>query len=171
MGGELLVRCPYCKTADSRVLESRAVDDDVAVRRRRECSRCGRRFTTFERPEVSTLYVVKKDGKREEFDRDKLRRGVTRACEKRPVSADAVTALVAGVEREVREEYEREVSSRELGERVMARLRALDGVAYVRFASVYREFRDVRTFAQEVMQLLHQEDADVGAGERDRSVR
>ncbi|MCY0869697.1 MAG: transcriptional regulator NrdR [Firmicutes bacterium] len=165
------MRCPYCKSVDSRVLESRAVDDELAVRRRRECPACGRRFTTFERPEVSTLYVIKKDGNREEFDRDKLRRGVTRACEKRPVSADAVTALVEGVERDVREEYEREVSSREIGERVMGRLRALDGVAYVRFASVYREFRDVRTFAQEVLQLLHQEDADVDAGERDRSGR
>ena len=151
------MRCPFCHAQDSRVLESRAGDDQSLVRRRRECVVCQRRFTTYERPEITPLMVVKKDRSREEFSRDKVRRGIVRACEKRPITADQVEALVDEVERLVRMEFEREVASAEIGERVMRLLRAADGVAYVRFASVYREFRDVQTFAQEILQLLNQQ--------------
>ena len=152
-GGEGM-RCPFCQTEDSRVLESRASDDQSTVRRRRECVACQRRFTTYERIELAPLMVVKKDGAREEFDRDKLRRGIVKACEKRPITTDQVDALVDEVERGVRLEFEREAPSALIGERVMDGLRGVDGVAYVRFASVYREFRDVRTFAQEIMRML-----------------
>lgn len=154
------MRCPSCQARDSRVLESRASDDQSTVRRRRECVVCQRRFTTYERVEVVPLMVIKKDSAREEFDRDKLRRGIVKACEKRPITSDQVEALVDDVERRVRLEFEREAPSAEIGERVMDVLRAVDGVAYVRFASVYREFRDVRTFAQEIMRLLGTQGAD-----------
>ena len=154
------MRCPFCQARDSRVLESRASDDQSTVRRRRECEACQRRFTTYERVELSTLMVIKKDGAREEFDRDKLRRGIVKACEKRPIASDQVEALVDEVERRVRLEFEREAPSAQIGERVMDVLRAVDGVAYVRFASVYREFRDVQTFAQEIMRLLGTQGGD-----------
>ena len=150
------MRCPYCGTDNSRVVESRAGEDGVTIRRRRECANdvCARRFTTYERVEQRSLMVVKKDAQREEFSRDKLYRGAIRACEKRPISADTIESLVQGIERDLRLEYEREVPSSVIGERVMEALRGLDGVAYVRFASVYREFRDVETLAKEVLSLL-----------------
>ncbi|MBX6353530.1 MAG: transcriptional repressor NrdR [Thermoflavifilum sp.] len=150
------MRCPYCQAEDSRVLESRTGDDGTTIRRRRECTNpaCGRRFTTYERVEQRPLMVVKKDAKREEFSREKLYRGMMKACEKRPISVDQLEAVVDRIERSLRLEYEREVPSSVIGERVMDELRALDGVAYVRFASVYREFRDVETLAREVLALL-----------------
>ena len=154
------MRCPFCQARDSRVLESRASEDQSTVRRRRECVACQRRFTTYERVELSPLMVIKKDGVREEFSRDKLRRGIVKACEKRPIASDQVEALVDEVERRVRLEFEREAPSAQIGERVMDVLRAVDGVAYVRFASVYREFRDVQTFAQEIMRLLGTQGGD-----------
>jgi len=150
------MRCPYCQARDSRVMESRASEDQSMVRRRRECVDCQRRFTTYERVELAPLMVVKKDLSREEFDRDKVRRGVLRACEKRPIDAEQIEAMVEDVERQLRAEFDREVSSTIVGERVMSALRAADGVAYVRFASVYREFRDVETFAKEILQMLQQ---------------
>ncbi len=152
------MRCPYCQTVDSRVLESRANDDQSMVRRRRECVECGRRFTTYERVEYTPLLVIKKDKTREGFDRDKIRRGVARACEKRPITSDQIDSMVDEVDKQLRMDFEREVPSSEVGERVMNLLREVDGVAYVRFASVYREFRDVETFAKEILQLLHQQD-------------
>jgi transcriptional repressor NrdR len=150
------VRCPYCSTDNSRVVESRAGDDGNTIRRRRECTNpeCARRFTTYERVEQRPLMVIKKDAKREEFSYEKLYRGVMKACEKRPIPAEKVEEVVAGIERSLHLEYEREVPSTVIGEKVMEALRELDGVAYVRFASVYREFRDVETLAQEVLSLL-----------------
>lgn len=155
MRGESL-RCPFCQAPDTRVLESRASDDESMVRRRRECGVCQRRFTTYERPEILPFMVVKKDGAREEFSREKVRRGIARACEKRPITSDRMEAMVDELERQVRAEFEREVASKEIGERAMSLLRSVDAVAYVRFASVYREFRDVQTFAQEILSLLQQ---------------
>ena len=150
------MRCPYCGTDNSRVVESRAGEDGMTIRRRRECANegCARRFTTYERVEQRPLMVIKKDSEREEFSRDKLYRGMVRACEKRPISVDSIEGIVQKIERDLRMEYEREVPSSVIGERVMEALRELDGVAYVRFASVYREFRDVEMLAKEVLSLL-----------------
>ncbi len=147
------MRCPYCQDFESRVVDSRASDDGTSIRRRRECNACKRRFTTYERIEERPLVVVKKDGSREQFNRDKLLAGITRACEKRPVSMEDIENLVAALERELRDEYEREVSSQIIGERVMQRLQALDEVAYVRFASVYRQFADLNSFIKTIEQL------------------
>jgi len=150
------MRCPYCEEDNSRVVESRAGEDGTTIRRRRECANesCARRFTTYERVEQRPLMVVKKDAEREEFSRDKLYRGLVRACEKRPISVDQIEGMVQRIDRDLRMDYEREVPSHVIGERVMEALRDLDGVAYVRFASVYREFRDVETLAKEVLSLL-----------------
>lgn len=148
------MRCPFCQAQDSRVIESRASEDQSTVRRRRECEGCGRRFTTYERVELAPLLVVKKDRAREEFDREKVRRGILRACEKRAIPSEQIDRMVDEVERVLRKDFEREVPSSEIGERVMEQLRDVDGVAYVRFASVYREFRDVQTFAKEILGFL-----------------
>lgn len=138
------------------MIESRAGDDGATIRRRREClnERCARRFTTYERIEQRPLMVIKKDTEREEFSYEKLYRGVMKSCEKRPISAEQVEMVVDRIDRKLRLEHEREVPSSAIGECVMEELRVLDGVAYVRFASVYREFRDVETLAQEVLSLL-----------------
>lgn len=150
------MRCPYCDSDNSRVVESRTGEEGATIRRRRECTNedCGRRFTTYERVEQQPLLVVKKDASREEFSRDKLFRGLLKACEKRPISVDQVDTVVSEIERTLRMEFEREVASSVIGERVMDALKRLDGVAYVRFASVYREFRDVETLATEVLSLI-----------------
>jgi len=148
------MRCPYCGHDDTRVLDSRPTEEGAAVRRRRECTQCGERFTTYEKVETTPFVVVKRDGRREAFDRDKIIRGVLVACEKRPVSLDQIEELVSGVEKELRSRYERELGSNEIGELVMERLRDLDDVAYVRFASVYRQFKDLQTFRQELDRLL-----------------
>lgn len=148
------MRCPACGHPDTRVLDSRPTEEGAAIRRRRECPRCRERFTTYERVEHTPLWVVKKDGRRELFNPDKVLAGVLTACEKRPVSLEQLQSLVREVERELRSRYDREVPSREIGELVMERLRALDDIAYVRFASVYREFRDLETLRREVERLL-----------------
>jgi len=152
------MRCPFCQAPDSRVLESRASDEQSIVRRRRECITCQRRFTTYERVELAPLLVVKKDKSREEFDRDKIRRGVSRACEKRPITSDQIENLVDVLEQGLRTDFEREVPSMQVGERVMGLLKDLDPVAYVRFASVYREFHDLNSFTEEIMRFLHQKE-------------
>ena len=144
------MRCPYCGHPEDRVVDSRDAQEGLATRRRRECLGCGRRFTTYERVEDVLPQVVKKDGRREPFDRRKIAEGLLRACQKRPVSREQIDALVAGVERKVQELGEREVASHVLGEEVMRRLRELDPVAYVRFASVYRAFADVGEFMSEL---------------------
>jgi len=148
------MRCPYCGTADSRVLDSRPAEEGHAVRRRRECSECCKRFTTYERVDELPLIVVKKDGRREYFSRQKLLAGLTTACQKRPIATDALDHMTEEIERDLKSTADREVASSTIGEQVMVRLRALDEVAYVRFASVYHEFRDVQGFMREIEQLI-----------------
>ena len=147
------MRCPYCGHLEDKVVDSREAGDGQATRRRRECLGCSRRFTTYERIEEILPAVVKKDGRREPFDRKKILEGLTRACQKRPVSAAQIEALISAVERHVQELGEKEVPSRVVGEAVMARLRELDPVAFVRFASVYRAFEDVGDFMSELQGL------------------
>lgn len=149
------MRCPYCKAAESRVLDSRAAEEGSAIRRRRECIQCGRRFTTYERVEEIPLWVVKKDGRRELFNRDKLLRGIMKACEKRNATLEVISGIVDEIERQLREQFEPEVQSRLIGELVMEKLRHVDKVAYVRFASVYREFKDV----EEILSCLKELEA------------
>ena len=144
------MRCPSCGHTEDRVVDSRESQDGQATRRRRECLGCGRRFTTYERVEETLPSVVKKDGRREAFDRRKIVEGLRRACQKRPVSEERIQALASEVERRAQEAGEREIPAAAVGELVMARLKALDPVAYVRFASVYRAFRDVGEFTAEV---------------------
>ena len=148
------MRCPFCGHPEDKVVDSRASSDERSIRRRRECLSCGKRFTTYEQVEEQPLMVIKKDGRREPFDRHKLLAGVVKACEKRPVGMDELERLVEELERELSQAFEREVPSRDVGERVMQRLHTLDPVAYVRFASVYREFKDVEQFMRELKDLL-----------------
>ena len=148
------MKCPFCGHEEDKVVDSRASSDGVAIRRRRECLGCSKRFTTYEHVEEQPLMIIKKDGRREAFDRHKLLAGLVKACEKRPVSMDDLERLVDELERELSQQFEREVPSREIGERVMKKLHALDPVAYVRFASVYREFKDVEQFMRELKDLL-----------------
>lgn len=148
------MRCPNCKYNGTRVVDSRPADAGNSIRRRRECEQCGFRFTTFEKVEESPLIVVKKDGAREEFAREKVRRGLIRACEKRPVSAEQLEEIVNEVERELRNIGDSEISSELIGEKVMDKLANLDEVAYVRFASVYRQFKDINVFVEELKELM-----------------
>ena len=148
------MKCPFCAHQEDKVVDSRASSDEMSIRRRRECLGCGKRFTTYEHVEEQPLMVIKKDGRREPFDRHKLLAGLVKACEKRPVSMDDLEGLVDELERELSQQFEREAPSREIGERVMRKLHALDPVAYVRFASVYREFKDVEQFMRELKDLL-----------------
>ena len=148
------MKCPYCGNPDTRVVDSRPVDDNASIRRRRVCDDCGKRFTSYERVETVPLVVIKKDKTREIFDRTKIESGVIRACHKRPVSAEQIRELVDSVESEVVSRGEREIPSAQIGEMVMSRIKDLDPVAYVRFASVYREFKDVETFMDELKKFL-----------------
>jgi transcriptional repressor NrdR len=148
------VKCPSCGHPESKVLDSRPTEEGAIIRRRRECLACGERFTTYERVEARPLVVVKKDGRREAFDANKVLRGLLTACEKRPVPVATLEAMAGEVERELRGRFEREVPSREIGEIVMRRLQGLDQVAYVRFASVYRQFQDLARFKEELERLL-----------------
>jgi transcriptional repressor NrdR len=148
------VRCPFCRGADSRVVDSRLGREGDAVRRRRHCDACGRRFTTYERVDAALPMVVKKDGRREPFERAKIVAGLARACEKRPVSVDAIEEIASGIERRLQERGDKEIRSQEIGESLMEALHSLDEVAYVRFASVYRSFRDVHEFMRELEELM-----------------
>jgi len=148
------VRCPFCKADNNRVVDSRASADGFAIRRRRECAACGRRFTTYERIEESPIRVVKKDGSREPFERRKILMGLMKACEKRPVSMDTLEGIVTRVDHTVTDQFEREVPSNVIGRLCMRELRKVDQVAYVRFASVYRDFKDVAEFVDEIKPLL-----------------
>ncbi|MGI6514082.1 MAG: transcriptional repressor NrdR [Syntrophomonadaceae bacterium] len=156
------MKCPFCSELESRVLDSRTTDEGTVIRRRRECVICRRRFTTYERIEERPLMVVKKEGNREAFQRDKLMQGILKAVEKRPIDMDTVEAMVGEIERELRDAYDKEVSSQVIGEKVMDRLRLIDGVAYVRFASVYRQFTDVKGFVETVEQLQKYQDSGEG---------
>lgn len=148
------MKCPFCNQDDTRVVDSRPVDDNSSIRRRRMCDACGKRFTTYEKVETIPLIVIKKDQNREQYDRRKIENGVIRACYKRPISAQQITRVVDQIETMVFSREEREVSSEVIGEIVMDQLKELDPVAYVRFASVYREFKDVNTFMDELKKLL-----------------
>ncbi len=147
------MKCPYCKKGDSRVIDSRAAEEGTTIRRRRECMGCGKRFTTYEVVEKVPLMVVKSDGRREVFSRDKILRGVIRSCEKRDLSMESIVALVNDIERDIRNTMDREVPSQEIGRFVMERLKNFDDVAYIRFASVYRKFADVSSFLEELKEL------------------
>jgi transcriptional repressor NrdR len=148
------MKCPFCGHLEDKVIDSRAAGSGDVIRRRRECDQCSRRFTTYERVEDVLPTVVKKDGRREPFDRQKLIRGVRIACNKRPVSIERIEGVADAIEHEAQESERREISASELGERVMVHLRELDEVAYVRFASVYRSFRDVDEFLRELGKLV-----------------
>ncbi|MBS6028648.1 MAG: transcriptional regulator NrdR [Negativicoccus succinicivorans] len=152
------MKCPFCQHADTKVTDSRVTDDGNAIRRRRECLSCHRRFTTYELVEEAPLMVIKRDGHREMFDGDKLLRGLMRACEKREVSVEQMKELVASVERELRNRLVQEISSEELGEVVLAKLSDLDPVAYIRFASVYRRFSGLKDFMAELETLMAKEE-------------
>ncbi len=149
------MRCPFCGCGDSKVLETRLADDGYSVRRRRECTECQNRFTTYEKTDDLPLLVVKKDGRREQFKQHKILDGMIKACEKRAVPLDELEKTVAEIEKKLKNDsLKREVSTTEIGELVMEHLKGLDEVAYVRFASVYREFKDINTFIKEIERLL-----------------
>ena len=152
------MKCPYCSFLDSKVVDSRNGKDGTSIRRRRECLKCERRFTTYERIEEINLVIVKKDGRREGFDRSKIIDGLEKACEKRPISVEVIENLVSDLERELQETGEREVNSKVIGERLITKLYDIDEVAYVRFASVYRSFNDVNQFMDELKELLKEKD-------------
>ena len=144
------MKCPYCGSDDTRVIDSRPADDNYSIRRRRICDNCSKRFTTYDKVETIPLIIIKKDNNREQYDRAKIESGVLRACHKRPVSATQITQLVDEVENEISTLEDKEIPSRIIGEIVMKKLKNLDAVAYVRFASVYREFKDVDSFMDEL---------------------
>lgn len=150
------MKCPFCGHLDSKVVDSRPAEDGTSIRRRRECLSCHKRFTTFEVMESLPIVVIKKDGSRQSFDRSKLLNGMLRACEKRPVSFDTLEKIVEEIEQNLQNEMDREVSSNRIGEMVMDRLKEVDEVAYVRFASVYRQFKDISTFMTELNKLLQE---------------
>ncbi|MCA0969851.1 transcriptional regulator NrdR [Halobacillus litoralis] len=154
------MKCPNCHYKSTKVLDSRPIEEGQAIRRRRECEQCEFRFTTFERIEEVPLIVVKKEGTREEFSREKLMRGLIRACEKRPVAVEELEHVTIDIERELRNRGVSEVMSKDIGEMVMQRLSDIDEVAYVRFASVYRQFKDINVFIDELKDLIKQEDEE-----------
>ena len=149
------MKCPFCSHENTRVIDSRPAEDNNSIRRRRVCDECGKRFTTYEKIETIPLIIIKKDNNSEAYDRSKIEAGVLRACHKRPVSAQQITTLVDEVENEIFNREEREIPSGTIGELVMNKLKDLDAVAYVRFASVYREFKDVNTFMDELKSVLN----------------
>ena len=150
------MRCPFCKEADSRVIDSRAADDGNTIRRRRECTTCGKRFTTYETVEKIPLMVIKTDGRRVVFDRNKLLNGLIRSCDKRDIPTERIVALADEIEKELRNTMNREVYTRDIGELVMEKLKNFDEVAYIRFASVYRKFADISGFREELEALLRE---------------
>ena len=150
------MRCPYCKKEDSRVIDSRSADDGSSIRRRRECTSCGRRFTTYEVVEKTPLMVIKNDGRRVVFDRNNLLKGLIRSCDKRDIPTERIVALADEIERELRNTMEREVTTKHIGELVMEKLKNFDEVAYIRFASVYRKFADISMFKEELEELLRE---------------
>ncbi len=148
------MKCPFCGFEESKVIDSRPTDEGQRIRRRRECLKCGKRFTTYEIIESRPIIVIKKDKSRETFNRDKLMTGLLRACEKRPVSIDTLDSMIDDIETNLQNSLDREVSSEKIGEFVMEKLKKIDEVAYVRFASVYRQFKDINTFMKELNKLL-----------------
>lgn len=151
------MKCPTCNYKETKVIDSRLNSEGTSIRRRRECLKCEKRFTTYEYVEDVPLMVIKRDGRRQSFDRRKIISGLVKACEKRPVSIDQMEELTDAIERTIQKEYDREVSSKDIGEMIMEKLASLDEVAYVRFASVYRQFRDVNQFMNELKGMLDKE--------------
>ncbi|GAV25733.1 NrdR family transcriptional regulator [Carboxydothermus islandicus] len=149
------MRCPFCGNENTRVIDTRAAEDGFAIKRRRECENCSKRFTTYERLDDRPLIVVKKDGSKQLFDKHKIYTGLLKACEKRPIAESKLLEIAEEIERELKNRLEQEVTSLEIGEMVMSRLKKLDEVAYVRFASVYRQFKDVNSFLEELKKLLN----------------
>ena len=149
------MKCPFCNFADTKVIDSRAQDDNSVIRRRRVCEKCGKRFTTYERVDMIPITVIKRDGTREIFDKAKLQNGIMKSCNKRPVTAQQIQKLVDDIENTLAGSGEREVESKQLGNMVIERLKDLDEVAYVRFASVYRQFKDINSFIDELEKMLH----------------
>lgn len=147
------MKCPFCEAMEDKVLESRETEEGKAIRRRRECLSCKERFTSYERVEEKPVSVIKRDGRKEQFTRTKITKGILRACEKRPVSAESIEALVDKIEREIHREAGREVTTTKIGELIMERLQQLDKIAYIRFASVYRKFENVGEFVKEVTEI------------------
>lgn len=147
------MRCPFCYHAETKVVDKREVPDDTSTRRRRECLKCAKRFTTYERPELTTLHVIKKNGERQMFNRQKLMSGIMRACEKRPISSEEIEDMTNKIETELRQNDSNEIKSSMIGEKVMKYLKKRDKVAYIRFASVYRDFADLESFKQELKKL------------------
>ncbi|NLL79691.1 MAG: transcriptional repressor NrdR [Clostridiales bacterium] len=152
------MKCPFCSHENTRVIDSRPAEDNNSIRRRRVCDECGKRFTTYEKVETIPLIIIKKDDNREAYDRSKIEAGVLRACHKRPISASQITQLINAVETEIFNMEEKEIPSRVIGELVMNKLKDLEAVAYVRFASVYREFKDINTFMEELKDVLSTEE-------------
>lgn len=150
------MKCPYCSCEDSKVIDSRPTDEGERIRRRRECTNCGKRFTTYEVIENVPLIVVKKDNSREAFDRNKLFNGLLRACEKRPVPAETIDKVVNEIEAQLQNSLEKEVPAMKIGEMAMEKLKSIDEIAYIRFASVYRQFKDISTFMEEVSKLFNE---------------
>ena len=148
------MKCPYCNESDTKVIDSRPADDNSSIRRRRQCESCGKRFTTYEKLETMPLMVIKKDESRETYDRSKIESGIIHSCHKRPVSTQQINAMIDEIENQIFNMEEKEVETTVIGELVMRKLKQLDEVAYVRFASVYREFKDVNTFMEELGKLL-----------------
>lgn len=148
------MRCPFCNSADTKVIDSRPTEEGHAIRRRRGCDKCNKRFTTYEKVEETILMVIKKDGRREAFDRAKILNGIIKACEKRPVTMAQMEEIVADIEKTISNSMEKEIESYDIGELIMNHLKDVDEVAYVRFASVYRQFTDVNTFVKEIEKLI-----------------
>lgn len=148
------MKCPYCGFMEDRVINSREVNNGLQIRRRRECLRCNKRFTTYEEIEKKPLIVIKKDGRREKFNREKIFAGIQKACEKRPIQTEKIERMVMEIEQELRQKFEREVSSQEIGKIVIRKLKKLDKVAYIRFASVYRQFQDIVQFKEEIEKII-----------------
>lgn len=154
------MKCPFCNFADTKVIDSRAQDDNSVIRRRRVCEKCGKRFTTYERVDMIPITVIKRDGTREIFDKAKLQNGIMKSCNKRPVTAQQIQKMVDDIENTLAGSGEREVESKQLGNMVIERLKDLDEVAYVRFASVYRQFKDINSFIDELEKMLHEKNGN-----------
>ena len=154
MEEEIDVKCPFCGKENTKVIDSRPADDNSSIRRRRQCDVCGKRFTTYEKVETIPLIVIKKDDNREPYDREKIQGGIIRSCHKRPVSANQISEMIEDIENQIFNMEEKEIASSVIGELVMDKLKDVDQVAYVRFASVYREFKDVNTFMHEIKKIL-----------------
>ncbi|MBR4943540.1 MAG: transcriptional repressor NrdR [Clostridia bacterium] len=153
------MKCLYCNCTDSKVVDSRAAEDDKAIRRRRECTGCGRRFTTYETIEITPVLVIKNNGTRQSFNAEKIRNGIIKSCEKRPVPMHVIDEMVADISKQIYNSMESEITTKEIGEMVMERLKKVDEVSYVRYASVYRSFKDISSFMAELKQLMQSEEA------------